>query len=206
MKKFLARFKIPETGCSRMLNYEVSTIVKKCQSSHSQNCAHQQLWFFSNAFTALYFQKEEEDPTCLLLEDFLIDATHVLHNILPGGLIYSFVSKQSTAISITLSHIAWQGTSASFYSYGAHIECGQRNVLRYMRMMTSFNNCILPLVLTWLEDLICNIDHAILQGSYHQWMPTHRWSAKFCCFFRLLGDEYHMHITPPPWEMERRNL
>jgi len=114
VKKFLARFKIPETGCSRMLNYEVSTIVKKCQSSHSQNCAHQQLWFFSNAFTALYFQKEEEDPTCLLLEDFLIDATHVLHNILPGGLIYSFVSKQSTAICITLSHIAWQGTSAKF--------------------------------------------------------------------------------------------
>jgi hypothetical protein len=84
-----------------MLYYELSTIVKKCQTSHSQNCAHQQLWFFSNAFTALYFQKEEEDPTCLLLEDFLIDATHVLHNILHGGLIYFFVSQ---AIDCNLYH------------------------------------------------------------------------------------------------------
>lgn len=43
-------------------------------------------------------------------------------------------AKQSTVISITLSHIAWQGTSASFFSYDAHIECDWRNVLRYTRI------------------------------------------------------------------------
>jgi len=136
VEKFLARFKVPETGCSRMLNYEVSTIVKKSQSSHSQNCAHQQLWFFSNAFTALYFQKEEH-PTCLLLDDFLIDATHVLHNILHGGLIYSFVSQAFDCnLYHTITH-CMSGNISSFFSYGAHIECDWRHVLRYIRISPS---------------------------------------------------------------------
>ncbi len=111
MKKFLARFKIPETGCSRILNYEVqllrnprvlilrTVLISSFDSfpMHSQPCT---------------FKKRRSIQLASYLKTYWLMLHMCSTTSFMVGWSILLSAKHLTAIYITISHIAWQGTSA----------------------------------------------------------------------------------------------